>query len=43
VPRSLVVLALVVVALLVKVKKLREPLVIAAAGVVGIALKAVLP
>jgi chromate transporter len=38
-----VVVALVTMVLLVKVKKLQEPLIIAAAGVVGIVLKAVLP
>lgn len=37
-----VLVALVTMALLVKVKKLQEPLIIAAAGVVGIVLKAVL-
>jgi chromate transporter len=38
-----VLIALVVMVLLVKVKKLQEPLIIAVAGAVGIALKSVLP
>lgn len=38
-----ILIALVVVALLVKVKKLQEPLIIAVAGAVGIALKGVVP